>query len=252
VDKYQIFEAWAPPANPWSAWAKPAPFAHLPPELAIRPVLTPREATLFPRAVERTALIVDARGATSVEYGLALAGIGYQPVPLFNACPMPPVSGFEIARSAIDARSIVNALIVGADSLRQTRVAANAPPAFLIDALRLSPEAAIDDDTFDNRSVIFASDLPSARFLRGQGITSALLVHDATMLIGNDLLHALLPWKSAGVPVRAIGFDGAPIEFSWPRHGFWGAVAMRAFALFRLRRNAQGGYGAFVPESSGG
>jgi len=216
------------------------------------PALASPGMSQFPSATDHTMVIVSARGAAAVEYGVALAKLGYRPVPLFNACPMPPIMGPEIVRSAIDARAIVDALIVGADLLTQTTLPPDAPPAFLVDALRLTPAAPIDENTFDNRSVLFASDFPSVKFLRTHGITRALLVHDNTLPIGDDLLHALAPWKAGGLPVAVIDPEGATLDASWPHHGIWGEIATRALAFFRLRRNSRGGFGAFVPEASGG
>jgi hypothetical protein len=252
MDKYQIFAAWAPPASPWSAWAKPAPFAQLPPELALPPPLTPRLPIGIPPASARTAIVVATRGVSAIEHGLALAAAGYQPVPLFNACPMPPVFTAQVVRSAIDAGALVKGLVAGASALTTLRVPPDAPPVFLIDAARMTPEVLIDDDTFDNRSVIFASDLPSVHFLRRQGITNAVLVHDAGISVGGDLIHALRPWKAGGLSISTITAEGAPLEVRWPREGFLGRIEWRLFALFRLRRNPWGGFGAFVPESTGG
>lgn len=252
MDKYQIFAAWAPPASSWSAWAKPAPFAHVPVELAVPPLLTPRLPAGAPPARARRALVVAASGPATIEHGLALAAAGYQPVPLFNACPMPPVFTADITWAAVDARAIVDALVTGATPLGELAIPADAPPAFLVDAKRMTADRLIGENTFDNRSVVFASDFPSVHFLRRHHLAGAVLLHDAGIPVGGDLLHALRPWKSAGLPVDTLTLDGAPLAVTWPWQGFWGQIFWRAFAMLRLRRHAAGGYGAFVPESSGG
>ena len=158
-----------PPGGVWSPWAKPALFAFLP-----RPLPEPPPGP-FPTArhspARRTAGAGrGATGAVGRDGGLALAEIGYRPVPLFNACPPPwDASGIGLAPAVVDVDAILAALVRGAERLRMLALAVDAPPAFLVDADRQTPRIPFRPGVFDNRSVLFPTDFPSATFLASQG-----------------------------------------------------------------------------------
>jgi hypothetical protein len=177
--------------------------------------------------------------------------MGYWPVPLFNACPA-PLHPTDLVISAVDVDVILAALVAGADQLVAASPTPKSAPVFLLDAHRLAAARPIQPEMFDNRSVVFGSDFPSAAVLQAQGIRRALIVHDAALPLGSDLLHALQHWRSRGIAISAIAFDGQPLAIDWPPIGFWSDLRQRVFALFSLRRNPLGGYGGFVPEASGG
>ena len=88
MDKYAIYEAWAPAAGAWSPWVKPAPFAHLPRPLPGPAGLAPPQFDLhwLPTTGERLAVVADLPGTTALYFALHLAGLGWQPVSLLNAC----------------------------------------------------------------------------------------------------------------------------------------------------------------------
>ncbi|MEY2879253.1 MAG: hypothetical protein RLZZ15_1633 [Verrucomicrobiota bacterium] len=257
MDEKKLFETWAPSASPWSAWAKPAPFAHFtPPATPLMPLtrapVNPIAITCAPAAAERVAVILVLSGAATVHAALALARVGYRPVPLFNSCPPAPEYGVPPHECAVDARAILDALAATAPELAALSLPVDAPPAFLIDAARMRHGAPVSDGEFDNRAVVFAADFPSAGFLRGQSIRGAALIHDTAVEVGEDLRHALRHWPADGISIAAMTPDGAPREITWPRGGFWGELRQRWRALVSLRRNARGGFGDFVPEASGG
>src|SRR5947209_15886262 len=132
MEKEELFELWAPRGSPWAAWAKPVLFAHLP-----RPLLTvevpPRDVSWAPPAAERWGIVVDLPGAESVAAGLALAAVGYRPVPVFNACP-PPVEAAQWA--VVDVDPILAALVHGAPRLQAGTLPENGPPRLLVEAQR--------------------------------------------------------------------------------------------------------------------
>ena len=251
MDKKTVYEMWAPPLSPWSPWAKPTVFSHLTPEAHTGAELATCDIATLPSAAERCALVLNLPGVESVGTALALAAQGYQPVPLFNACPAPRVPD-EIVVTAVEVEPILRALCAGAQALTQLTLAADAPPAFLLDGNRAGTSSALDPGTFDNRSVAFASDFPSAAFLKQQQIRRCVVVHAPGSPVPDDLRHALRHWAAAGLPLEVISPAGQPLEVSWPKNGFFSELAVRLFASFRLRRNLRGGFGAFVPESSAG
>ena len=252
TDKHAIYSAWAPADSPWSPWVKAAVFAQIPTELEIIRPLPPPDVSVNLAAEPTRAIVVDLSGPQAVSTGLALAARGYRPVPLFNSCPPSPEDATRICGSAVDAWAILEALVTETTSLEAITLPDAAPPVFLLDAHRSAPGTVVVPRMFDNRSAVFAADFPSTNFLRRQGITRALLIHDPATPIGDDLRHALRHWVADGMPVDTVNSAGEPFDVAWPKGGFWGEIAERFRALFTLRRNPQGGFGRFVSEASGG
>lgn len=242
----------------WSPWAKAAPFVQLPgatppPAIDARPDTSELAAALAASAAG-CAIVVSVPGPDAISLGLEFAKLGYRPVPLFNACSPRPRARLASTLLAVDTDAIVASLLAAADRLvlLNAGLAPNAPPAFLVDSRRSVPRVAIEPHVFDNRSVVFASDFPSAKFLRSHGITRALLIQDVAPEIGRDLLAALQPWRRDGLVVETVSTQNTPIPVAWPREGFLNEWRERWFSLFHLRRARDGGFGNFVPEASGG
>lgn len=256
MTREELFDAWAPPGRPWSDWVKPAPFAHLPAELPPAPDFPPPDLSWAPPGAERVAVVVDLPGAESVHLGLALAALGYQPVPLFNACPPPgllypgPLGDVAVVRVG----PLLAALVRGANQLPAPPPAPDAPPVFLVDADRQAAHRDPEPGAFDNRSVVFVTDFPSAARLAAHGITRALLVRERAIGLGDDLRAALLEWQRAGMTLSAklLTVAGGPaplvLRRPWWWAGFWGRLAV----TFGLWRSAGGDFGAFIPHPAGG
>ncbi|HVS38217.1 MAG TPA: hypothetical protein VMS17_21840 [Gemmataceae bacterium] len=255
MEKEEIFEAWAPRGGRWSPWAKPAPFAFLP-----RPLPAPPAPPLFstqgvPSPAERQALAVELPGPLAVIAGLAFAELGYRPVPLFNACPPPwDASGIGLAPAAVDVDAVLAELVRGAERLRTMALAVDAPPAFLVDADRQTPRVPCTPGVFDNRSVVFPTDFPSAAFLTAQGITGAVLVRERDWPVPWDLARLLRDWRHGGLELAAwrLEHPAPPTPLRLPRLWFLTEWGKRLWAFLSLRRNPLGGYGGLVTESSGG
>src|SRR5262249_18281438 len=109
MNREEVFECWAPTGAMWSGWVKPVLFAHLPRPLPSPPEFQPPDLSWVPPEAERVALVIDVAGSESAEIGLALAGRGYRPVPLFNACPPPVANAQETVEdpSVVDVTSIL-------------------------------------------------------------------------------------------------------------------------------------------------
>lgn len=246
----EIFETWAPPGAPWSGWVKPAPFAHLPSEF---PPIDPSPAAdvAWASPPKRMAIVVDLPGAASVQYGLALAAVGYRPVPLFNAIPPPTPDAIPVVKVA----PILAALQQGAEVLRGIAVTTDAPAAFLLDADRPATHNPPLPGAFDNRSVVFVTDFPSAGRLAAQGLTSALLVRESGSGLGDDLRYALQTWDKQGVAIvsaKWLAEPGGPVPFTLPRRSWWAGLRLRCRTLFGFRRNPSGEFGEFIPHATGG
>jgi hypothetical protein len=204
-----------------------------------------------PASVERVALVVDLPGPVSVRLGLTLAAAGYRPVPLFNACP-PPAEG-EPNAAVVPVEPILVALAAGAERLRASPPPADAPPAFLLDADRQTARRDLTPGAFDNRSVVFPTDFPSAARLTAHGIRRALLVREQPGPIGDDLEDALRPWPADGLrlDVKWLSQPGPPVPLTLPRRTWWNGL-WRWLTRTHPRRNPAGEFGAFIPHPTGG
>jgi hypothetical protein len=256
----ELYDIWAPADSVWSAWVSPVPFVEAqwvgPKTPTGDPVPTldqpdslhqPPDISAWEAGIGDTALIVNLPALESITTGLALAGRGFRPIPIFKA------SGGEGA--VINTIPTARALVEGADGLPRINLSSDAPPAFLIDSHRLSVFPA--PGQFDNRWVVFPQDFPSGVFLRSKGIKQVVLIQRPESL-ERDLAEVLAFWKRAGLEIvasvptasgQAAPFDVKPI-------GRW-SLARTAFvatmiASFGLRRNSAGGFGSIVPDSSGG
>jgi hypothetical protein len=259
MNKEQIFSIWAPDNSLWSRWAKPVLFAHLDSALSYLAVGDrPTDVSWSPPPDERVAIVLDLPAAEGVLVGLELAGRGYRPVPLYNALPLPfgetLLSPATISRvAAVDVLPIISTLRMGTKLLAQLTLPSDAPPVFLLDANRKGTRKMIPDE-FDNRSVSFTTDFPSANFLASQSIQRVLLVQKQVLEPQSDLAHTLRRWQDSGLTLERVRLEPlSPREpFEVSRPAWYGAMFQRVLSGVGLRRSSSGGFGAWVPDSSAG
>jgi hypothetical protein len=252
-----IYNAWAPHGSVWSPWAKPVLFSvmgryPLPPTL---PSVT-FDLSWVPAVNRGAALILDLPREEGVLMGLELAKLGYRPVPLYNALPGPavPILSIEPApASVVEVMPILHALWRGAEELLKLIIPPNAPPVFLLDANR-SIGWRIKPVCFDNRSVSFVTDFPSAKFLKDSGIGRAILVQRFQDQPQPDLAHTLRRWHDGGIEVESKRFDqpGAPHPLVLKHYSWWRDFWYRLGTQFWLVPHRLGGYGGVVGDSAGG
>ena len=252
MDRIQLFESWAPATSPWSPWAKPVLFAEMGagPPTNMAPTDAPK---LDIRQDSHTAIVVDLPGANAVRTGLALAGDGYRPVPLFNGTRGASLGPNPLA--LVDVEPIITELWQGAQVLSRTTLAPTAPPAFLLDANRQAPRASFSPGRYDNCWLVFPQDFPSAAFLRSQDIKRVLLLqHQGNDVPASDLAHVLLRWRQAGLELFWSDPAGGGVAQSLlvRQPSRFRALWQRAFALAGLRRNTAGGFGSMIPQPSSG
>jgi hypothetical protein len=279
MTKHSIFDAWAPPSAIWSRWAKPVLFSQL--DSIARDEIVAQELPVdVSWAVDSnraTAVVVDLPGAQGITVALSLAAIGYRPVPLYNACPAPAGDTALVA-----VRPIMIALAAAARALRSSGLPDEAPPAFLLDAMRnpaaVTPPPDIVDDkstslrpflmdtkgdtelaassprTFDNRSISLPTDFPSANLLLSRGIRRIVLIQSRHSGPQADLSHSLLRWQQAGLTILAVAIDEPdpprPISIKRPRA--YRLLWYNLLAKLGLRSNPLGGFGGFLPMPSTG
>jgi hypothetical protein len=253
VDRRAILEAWAPADAPWTPWAKAILFAHVDAvaeerlEL-VRPAWLRREflsppgdaATYRSASNGATAVVVDLAGIEGIALGLTLAEFGFRPVPLYNALPSP--------RSIVPMDDVVRAIVAGAEQLAQRPPPRHSPPAFLLDARRAGPGGVTSPGQFDNGSVAFGTDFPSAVRLQQAGIVDAILVQSGRYTPASDLAVTLAKWHTAGIGLRLLRADrpAMPAPMTVPSVGLLGR-----FYQWVLRRSLRGdadrGFGGVVP-----
>jgi hypothetical protein len=237
----EAFEVWAPDGAAWSAWAKPVLFAQGDSTTRSDPAaVNAPDPHWIPAGDGRTAIVVDVAGAESVAFGLVLARHGYRPVPLYNTSLGPA--------AVVDAAPIASLLLGGAAVLRGVSLHPHAPPAFLLDARRMTPSVPPGPGKFDNRWIAFPQDFPSAAHLQSRGVDDVLLVHGGQGL-QDDLAHVLLRWQQAGIRVTSARLDdaGGPRDLIVKRPSMFRRAWYRALAVAGLRRNNAGGFGAAIP-----
>ena len=260
MNKEEILSLWAPEGARWSRWAKPVSFAYLDTAFLQTQLLeTAAEVSWAPSPDGSVALVLDMPGAEGVLAGVALASRGYRPVPLYNAVPLPftsivldPATGRSVA--AVNVLPILSGLKSGAEQLARLSLPADAPPAFLLDANRAGGGRQMQEDEFDNRSVSFTTDFPSALFLAAHGIQRVLLVQKDRLEPQPDLAHTLRRWQDGGIKLERLWLEtpAPPEPFTVPKPSWYGAMFQRVLAGLGFRRAWGGGFGAWVPSSSSG
>jgi len=204
-NKDEIFGIWAPPQSPWSPWVKPVLFSFMDGVFDVRSV----GSVLFDRdwvpKPTSAAIVVDLPGEEGVRWGLKLAGLGYRPVPLYNALPFSIGDKLSTPSSrpttTVHVEPILAALVRETVNLAKLQLPTNSPPAFLLDADRRLARTDIRPGVFDNRSVCVTTDFPSASFLRENGIYRVVVVQESTKF-APDLLSTLVAWQQGGIEIQ--------------------------------------------------
>lgn len=244
----EVYAIWSPPDSIWARWSKPVLFTQVRevPEMVLEPYSG--DMSWAPKVHQNTAIIVNLPGSESVAMGLALAQMGYRPVPLYNCSNGPS--------AVVELNGILNGLISGIEPLQRARISPEAPPAFLVDSNRLIGALAPSPGRFDNRWVLFPQDFPSATFFKSRGINRVMVVQNRATP-EDDLEQVLYPWKKAGMEIYGkIDQSTRPDELDVRRPNgvrrwylWYGAFIMGAIGL---RRNSAGGFGSIIPMPSSG
>ena len=249
-----IFDIWAPRSAAWSSWVKPVVFSEFDSmgqadaADAGKPV-SQIDAGWIKQATGDCAMVVDLPGPQSVQVGMALARKGYRPVPLYNS--IPPRSAEE---GAVDLLPLMRALRSSTDTLAALPLHDQAPPAFLLDAGRQRNIRPIAPGVYDNRSLSFPSDFPSAQRLRAAGIRSIVLVQEVSGRAQVDLEHTLRAWQDGRLVLfcKRAGDALAPVPMDIKPHGPFSLLALRLSALFVYKKNLFGGFGGYIPHRTAG
>lgn len=230
----EAYEVWAPAGKKWVDWVRPVPFVGMGEyskvyhisnitmlsvdDWSSRQVTdkTIVDGTLTENvdnvdnsheetdgAVDNpykdAAIIVDLPGAESVAEGLALARVGFRPIPVYNG-----TIEQRGARATVDNQSVGIALLWGAEELRYIAINEDALPAFLLDSNRLH-RYKVDASIFDNSWDVYPQDLPTAEYFIDSGIHRIIIIGDR---LSKDLKKILYGFQKKKIEIYLTnGYD---------------------------------------------
>lgn len=242
-DNLNTYKAWAPEDSVWSQWAKPVLFIHQA-HVNDKPMDIP-ELKWIQSMNRQTMIIADLPGVSGVIESLALARLGYRPVPLYNG-----VDG-RAPSMIVQVCGIVTTLFMGVEQLMSFSVRPDAPPVFMLDSNRMNGSGKMPG-TYDNRWCVFPQDMPSAAFLTKEGIRRIIVRSSG---IQNDLSHILHRYQEDGIEIY-LCTGGEPVKIENVKPSNYKSLSYRFKTILGLTRNSAGGFGSKIPEatesSSGG
>ena len=171
MNSKEIYRIWAPYGQRWVDWVRPVPFINIDHNLPHHEIIdyTIPHINYIKSIAEDTAIIIDTNSIQSIKEGIALALIGYRPIPIFNGTNPP-----SNTKGTTDNSLIEPLLIWGAYQLEKIKLKSDAPPVFLLDQNRLN-RYKTDRSIFDNSWDIYPQDLPSAEYFLNKGITKIIV-----------------------------------------------------------------------------
>lgn len=190
----EIYKIWAPYKKKWVDWVRPVPFVDMDVEKELHGFIDyDIEPTPYIKKIDKNAAyVIDIDGVNSVKEGIALAHLGYRPIPLFNGTS--PNVG---ADSTMDNEIIEPMLIWGAFELNELEIKDDAPPAFLLDKNRMN-RYKYSRGEFDNSWDIYAQDMPSGEYLIKNKIKRVIVRSD---ILRNDLCQILFKYQEKGLDI---------------------------------------------------
>jgi hypothetical protein len=262
MNREAIYEAWVPQTGAWSLWARPVLFGQMsatsdPDPAYPTPIRwawdlfgqTGRTAgeqpglnlpiDWAPLHAQNAVLILDLPGAEGVHMGLALAGHGYRPVPLYNGCTGPS--------ELLDQGPILHALRDGAVFLAERALPGDAPPAFLLDSRRQSLPRPLRPGMLDNRWQVFPEDFPSAQVLEQRRVSRVIWIGYGKPQ--DDLARVLRGWQEARIALEAkdVAIAGPPRQMIMPPAPWWRRWWNCLRSQLGLQSRPRDGFGYIVP-----
>lgn len=189
------FKIWAPAGARWTEWARPVPFIAVDkaPVKTVQTNIATPQAVIINTFAPDTAIFVDLYGDKGVEQGIALAKLGYRPVPLYNGtnCQLGAIA-------LVDNSGIEGALLWGASELAKLDLPDTAPPAFLLDTCRMHRKFKTNLSIFDNSWDLYEQDIPSAEFFLRHRINKIVITGQQ---IQKDLKKIFYKFQNKGIKI---------------------------------------------------
>lgn len=199
----EIYQIWAPAGKKWVDWVRPVPFVGIKEysksyEYSNLETPVPEDV---PAELRDAAIIVDLPGVESVMEGLALAKLGYRPIPIYNG-----TIEQQGARATVDNQSVGVALTRGAAELAEIELAEEALPAFLLDSNRMN-RYKMEISLFDNSWDVYPQDLPTAEYFLSGGIRRLMIIGE---VVSKDLKKILYDFQKKGIEIFFMERYGEP------------------------------------------
>lgn len=258
MNRDELFDIWCPSSGRWSPWVKPVLFSlhsHTA-VVASAPRMPPAwNMTGLPTARENVALVLDLPGGEAVRLGMTFLAAGFRPVPLYNALPWQEGGGFLLSHEhppVVNMTDVMAAVRDATPELSKAQLPDDAPPVFMLDANRRRAIGPALPGSFDNRSICFPTDFPSANFLAGCGIQRAIVVMLDRGTLESDLMHTLRQWQDGGIQIELKQLDQPepPRSIVVEKPSWYRSMFYRALELLDFRKARLGGFGGLVPEPS--
>jgi len=189
-----IFNIWAPRGAKWTQWVRPVPFVALNEGFRGYDIcdFTIPNITYIDKLPFNTAIIVDLSDDEGIKEGVALAKLGFRPIPVYNGTE--PQEG---AMATVDNNVVEFGLIKGAEELQKITIQDDAPPAFLLDSNRMN-RYKMNESVFDNSWDIYPQDIPSAKYFLENGIDKIMVV---SQKMQRDLKEILYKFQKEGIKI---------------------------------------------------
>ena len=193
---WDVYKQFVSRENGWSNWVRPVPFINIGVGKKSYANIY-NEKHLFDSGeldpfLMKTGIIVDMPGAESAMVGLNLAKEGFRIVPLFNG-----TIEQDGARATSDCQSASESLVWLGEKLQDINVDDNGKPVFLLDSNRLL-RFKRNINLFDNSWDIYSQDMPSASYIKSNGINKILVIGEK---IAPDLKRILLKYQKGGIDI---------------------------------------------------
>ncbi len=234
-------DIWVGLEHPWRNWVKRPLFAALAPEDvkvvqshdAYVPTRTFWAAPPEWLADEKLGLIIDLSGAEAIELGIVLGTVGFRPVLMVNAA--------SSIREAINMRPVLRRMVKGARFAAAFSDEPDMRPAFLLDSRRWRTRGSLQIGSFDNRWMLFPSDMPRAKHLAEEGIERVILIYRSHVL--GDVAAIMREYQREGLEVSVVDIEEpdelAPVLPLGRLAEFWGRLKRSG----SFQRNWDGSYG---------
>lgn len=197
----ETYKIWAPYNKKWTDWIRPVPFIEIDKKNQTKEFIDYTIPTiLYKNELDKhTAIIIDTIGTNSIKEGIALAKIGYRPIPIFNGTNEPHNS-----KSTTNNHLIEPLLIWGAQELKKITINEDALPVFLLDSTRLN-RYKMNRGIFDNSWDIYPQDIPSPEYLINNNINKILIKGEK---FNQDLSKVLYKFQKNNIKILFTnGFD---------------------------------------------
>ena len=191
----EVYKIWAPSNAKWTDWVRPVPFVQIDDEdfkIYKTVDFSIPKINYISELMKDTAIIVDLPEHYSINEGIALAKMGYRPVPVFNGTAQTKGS-----KATVDNHAVEAGLILGGIELQKIELKQDAPPVFLTDSNRLNRHK-LDISIFDNSWDLYHQDLPSAEYFLSNGITKIIVRGN---IFGKDLNKILYRHQEKGMKI---------------------------------------------------